>query len=146
MRLLFAILLIAAGAASAADLIVGPARVVDGDTLAIGDERIRIIGIDAPERGHPAGPRATAALRELVGDRDVACEVRGRDRWGRALAVCRAGGIDVAREMVRQGWALAWYPAGGIQGPSYDGAETEARQRDAGVWGDGFAPPDSWRR
>ena len=51
MRCLLVAFLVAAGAASATDLIVGPARVVDGDTLAIGDERIRLIGIDAPGLG-----------------------------------------------------------------------------------------------
>jgi len=134
---------IAASWASASDpdTIAGVARVVDGDTLEIRDEYVRLIGIDAPERDHPAGPHATAAMRELVGDGDVACDVLGRDWWERALAVCRAGGKDLARALVRAGWAEALYPRGGVEGPDYERAEAEARRRGIGIWSDRLSRP-----
>ncbi|MGH6884601.1 MAG: thermonuclease family protein [Geminicoccales bacterium] len=74
----------------------GPAQVIDGDTLDLAGERIRLIGIDAPEgnqtcqrNGRPweCGDDATAALGELVAGAEVHCNVLGRDRWGRGLAV-----------------------------------------------------------
>ena len=117
--------LLAAGAALAvpaaspagAEAISGEARVVDGDTLAVAGRRIRLHGIDAPEtrqtclrhgRRWACGKAATRAMRRLVGRDPVRCEVRDRDRHGRAVAACFAAGRDLQRELVRQGLALAY--------------------------------------
>lgn len=87
-------------------------RVVDGDTLiAVRDdvqERVRLIGIDAPERGRPGADAATAWLAGEVLGRDVYFEYEvdrpTRDRYGRLLAyVYRADGFDVCLEALRAG-------------------------------------------
>jgi endonuclease YncB( thermonuclease family) len=86
---------------------------------------------------------------DLVGLEEVACEVYGRDRFERPLAICRraSDGLDLNREIVRRGWALAWYPArGAILGPDYSGAEEEARQARRGLWRGTFIEPWVWRR
>ena len=83
---------------------VGPATVVDGDTLDVGGTRVRLHGVDAPESGQscvdqgarwPCGRRATRALAGRLGGRTVVCEERDRDRYGRIVAVCRQGGRDI---------------------------------------------------
>lgn len=64
---------------------------------------------------------ATTAVYELVGTSPVSCEVYGYDRYARALAVCYLDGNDLNALIVREGWALAWYPAQGeILGPHYE--------------------------
>ena len=85
--------------------ITGPARITDGDTLRIGNERIRLFGIDAPEmkqscnddRGarYACGEVARDALRRHVGGAPVTCEPVDRDRYGRTVARCYARGEDL---------------------------------------------------
>ena len=105
--LLFA-LSVAAAPAWAAER-TGAARVLDGDTLEIAGEKIRLYGIDAPElhqeckdtsgRPWPCGIRARSELRRIIGTDPVQCRVVSTDRYGRNIAVCEAGGRDLAEEM-----------------------------------------------
>jgi len=89
-------------------------RVIDGDSLACGGERIRIMGLDAPElrgRCHAEVRLARAAqtrMQQLVA-RGIAIERRGRDRYRRTLAVVRdRGGQNVADIMIRERLARAY--------------------------------------
>jgi endonuclease YncB( thermonuclease family) len=137
-------------------LVEGSATVVDADTFVVADVRVRLIGIDAPEeRQHcllddvewPCGTAATIAVAALVGTEPIACEVYGHDRWGRALAVCYRSGLDINAEIVRNGWALAWYPeTGAVVGPDYQAAQQEAELKAAGIWQSAFTDPWLWRR
>ncbi len=93
-------------------------RVVDGDTLRCGTERVRIIGLDAPEmRGEcpreiRAARAATARMQQLVAP-GITLRRNGRDRYGRTLAVVRdRRGRDVAEVMVREGHARAYFGRG----------------------------------
>ena len=118
----------------------GVARVVDGDTIDIGETRIRLEGIDAPEAGQtckrkwigswPCGGVATTALARMVENRTVSCEPRGLDKYGRTLAVCFADGKDINAQMVRQGhaWAFVKYSQ------SYVKEEALARSESLGIW------------
>jgi len=121
------------------DAIAGPARVVDGDTLIIRDARIRLEGIDAPEAsqqcrgiGGPwsCGAAATRALSALVAGRDVQCQSSGTDKYGRVLAICWAGPLELNAEMVRRGlaWAFVRYSRRLVS------VESEARRMRLGVW------------
>lgn len=93
------------------------------------------------------GEVATAAVYDLVGNDPLACEVYGHDRWRRALAVCYQDGLDLNAEIVRGGWALAWYPeTAAVLGPRYEAAEAEARLKSAGIWQGTFTEPWVWRR
>ena len=93
-------------------------RVADGDTIELGGQRIRLQGIDAPElhqecrdaagRNWACGRRAQSELRKLIGNDAVQCEQRTKDRFGRSVAVCRAGGRDLGEAMVRAGFAFAY--------------------------------------
>ena len=117
-RILLALTFIAASAPVAAQDLAGPARVIDGDTLEVDGERIRIHGIDAPETRQlcstgmdrtACGKQATSVMRDLIAGQPVRCEHRDVDRFGRIVAVCfNAEGRDLGKEMVRTGWALAY--------------------------------------
>lgn len=93
---------------------------VDGDTIYVGDEAIRIVGLDAPEtyqarceserqRGH----RATEHLRYLLDAGHIAIRRQGRDRYGRTLARVYVDGHDVARLMIAAGHAVPYHCHGG---------------------------------
>ena len=88
------------------------ARVIDGDTIEVGSVRIRLFGVDAPEsaqsclvgnRRWSCGEQATRALVGRIDGESVACEERGRDRYGRVVAVCGYGAQDVNAWLVREG-------------------------------------------
>jgi len=133
-----------------ADL-AGLAKVVDGDTLVINGTRVRLEGIDAPEAGQTCkrrllgfwacGTEATSALAHLVQDKQVRCEPRGLDKYGRTLAVCFLDQQDVNAWMVRQGlaWAFIKYST------SYVKEEAEAKSLRIGVWQGEATPPWEYR-
>lgn len=118
-------------------------RIVDGDTLDCAPlGRIRLIGIDAPERGqHPFGLQATAALTTLapVGSRLLAeFDVQVRDRYGRTLAYLWTDNFMVNWAMVRLGFAMiATYPPNVQYVERLKDAQTAAREEGRGFWGGG---------
>ena len=127
----------------------GAARVIDGDTMDVRGTRIRLFGIDAPEREQTCrdgsrrwacGQRATRALHDRIGNRPVRCEERDREQ--RIVAVCRAGTDELNRWMVLEGWALAYRR----YSLSYVDEEWRARAAKRGVWRSEFVPPWDWRR
>ena len=82
-----------------------PLRVVDGDTFRLWGERIRIVGIDAPERGQPGAGRATARLGVLLRGGPLTIVRRGRDVHCRTLAAVYVNGWSVAAVMRAEGLA-----------------------------------------
>ena len=83
-------------------------RVVDGDTLAVGAQRIRILGCDAPEMNTEAGRCAKTRMAQLVAGAPVRFVPQGQDVYGRLLArAYDAYGVDLARRMVAEGHARA---------------------------------------
>jgi endonuclease YncB( thermonuclease family) len=153
-RLVFAtIALVAALAATplaAAELIRGPATVIDGETLAIKGVTVRLFGIAAPardqscselferrSRAYPCGLHATAFLDALVADRTVIC-VSAASRPGRDMrARCYAGGRDLAEAMVAAGWAVLDNRAANL----YVKAQERARLDQRGMWVGRFDSP-----
>jgi endonuclease YncB( thermonuclease family) len=144
--------LVAFGAArtAAAELLVGRASVIDGDTLELRGERVRLWGIDAPESRQlceragerwRCGQAAALALDAWLAGRTVRCEGRDRDRWQRLIALCRVAGEDVGRWLVRNGHALAFRR----YSRDYVGEEELARADRVGVWEGSFALPWAWR-
>lgn len=137
---------------SAASAIVGRASVIDGDTIDIGGERIRLHGIDAPEsrqlcqdrdgRNYRCGQRAATALAERIGDRTVSCAREGTDRYGRVIAVCETEAGDLNGWLVREGWAVAY----SRYSLKYVPVEITARVAGRGIWAGRFIEPETWRR
>ncbi|MFN3352515.1 MAG: thermonuclease family protein [Brevundimonas sp.] len=132
--------------------LVGRASVVDGDTLDIRGERVRLWGIDAFERGqrcdrdgraYRCGTEAANQLDRWIAGRTVRCTPRGRpDRYGRIVASCRVNGQDAAAWMVSEGWALD-HPR--YSGGAYGDEERRARTARRGAWGGVFERPWAWR-
>jgi endonuclease YncB( thermonuclease family) len=145
--------------------ISGKATVSDGDTIEIGGRKIRFQGIDAPETSQlcedaegtkwRCGGAATLALDALIGGRIVTCQQDSRDaedRYGRALALCRAGDTDLNLEMVRRGYAVAYHRylvwKDGTDRPykaAMGDAERQARRARIGLWQGRFDLPEIWR-
>jgi endonuclease YncB( thermonuclease family) len=123
--------------------------VSDGDTVKFGRQRIRLFGIDAPEKGQPCddghwypGPLATKALIAFIAGRPVSChQVDYDQKNNRPVAVCFAGKDDLQALMVSAGWAWA-YTAFSDQ---YADAERRAPARGVGVHAHRCQPPWEWR-
>ncbi|MNY04866.1 thermonuclease family protein [Agrobacterium tumefaciens] len=123
--------------------------VIDGDTLSKGEERFRLLGIDAPElaqtclRGSenwPCGEEARRVLQRLAQPADFSCSGSSRDRYGRLLVYCSADGRDVSSEMVSAGFAVA---SGYFQ---FSSEQSAARREARGIWAGEFEKPSQWRR
>ncbi len=131
--------------------VAGTANVIDGDTIEVHGQRIRLHGIDAPESrqlcrldGKPwqCGKDAANALAEKIARRPVTCEDLGRDRYKRIIARCTVAGEDLEKCMVSQGLALAYRR----YSFDYVGEEADARAAQRGIWAGEFLPPWEWRR
>ncbi len=133
------------------DMISGHARVIDGDTLQVQNRRIRMSGIDAPESRQmcsdssglwPCGAHSTASLKKAVGRSAVSCKVIDRDRYGREIAICYSGDMDLNQWMVDNGWAFAYrkYSSRYVQN------ESSARAARRGIWRGSVVPPWDWRK
>jgi endonuclease YncB( thermonuclease family) len=124
---------------------------IDGDSFRTGDVEIRLYGIDAPEyrqtcsgrdgKAHPCGKMARDALSKLIRKKDVICSTLDRDRYGRQVSVCKHGALEINREMVRLGWAVAYRKHAG----SYVSAEREAKAAQRGIWAWTFEMPEDYR-
>jgi endonuclease YncB( thermonuclease family) len=131
--------------------LLGVASVIDGDTIALGGAHIRLEGIDAPEAGQTCGTPARGnwacgtaagrALARLIEGKQLRCEPRGLDKYGRTLGVCFLGTQDVNAWMVRQGhaWAFVKYST------SYVREEAQARAERAGIWQGAATPAWEYR-
>lgn len=139
-------------AAADTGTLVGRASVIDGDTLEIRGERIRLHGIDAPESGqlctdadgrrYRCGQWSAFGLANAIGTATVTCTGRSIDRYGRLIAVCRANGVDLNALQVRTGRALAYRR----YSRDYAAAEDRARAGRVGMWQGDFEAPWDYRR
>ena len=133
------------------DCLTGPAKVIDGDTIVVAGQMVRLHGIDALEldqtfwwRGQQigCGTMSLAALEALIAGVKVRCEVIERDRHGRLVAkVFSPNRIDIGPRLVSAGWALAYRRCS----TDYVAAEDEARKARRGMWRGTFVKPWEWR-
>ena len=144
-------LLLAAPSAASAPALQGAASVIDGDTIEIRGERIRLDAIDAPEssqlcldaavKRYRCGQKSAFALADMIGRSVVSCEPKGRDRYKRTIAVCFKSDTNLHAWMVAQGWAVAYRK----YGIDYIAQEDEARFARRGIWVGSFDMPWDWR-
>jgi micrococcal nuclease len=110
--------------------------ITDGDTITVlaGAERtrIRLEGVDAPERGQPFSNRSRQFVSALVSGRVVRILPRETDRYGRLVARVRVDDLDLSLELVRAG--LAWHYKRYSSDPALAAAELQARTERLGLW------------
>lgn len=135
---------------AAADSIRGRAVAVDGDTLTVAGQKVRLFGVDAPEMDQTCdrngkvwacGVMARDMLADMVAAGRLSCDVVDTDRYGRAVAVCALGDRDVGAQMVRQGGAMAYRRYSG----RYVNAENAARRDGLGIWTSVMLTPEDYR-
>lgn len=133
-----------------AQIVTGHAVALDGDSLSIGGTQVRLFGIDAPEGSQTCkrggsewrcGQDAKALLGSMVADRPVICEQRDTDRYGRIVAKCTVGGVDLAATMIEGGLAVT-LPA---FSDAYVDSEGRVKALRFGIWGSEFQSPAEYR-
>ena len=133
-------------------MMMGQASVIDGDTIEIHDQRIRLQSVDAPEAGQyctladsqpwRCGQTAALKLHDFIGNKTVTCEQQGKDRYRRIVAVCSAAGQDLGAWLVENGWALAYER----YGKAYVEHQKRAEAAKVGIWQSRFRKPWEWRK
>lgn len=131
--------------------IEGEALVHDGDTLRLGKHRMRLFGIDAPElkqncgdeNGQPwdCGQQATEFLKSLAERGPIICQPLENDKYKREVAICFQSGEDLNRQLVLNGWAVAYND----YSPRYLLEQFSAMRNKRGIWRGEFESPGEWR-
>lgn len=133
-----------------AQTIAGAATAKDGDSLVVAGQEVRLFGIDAPEftqtcqRGGEnweCGKAAREQLAALVRGARVECKRISTDAYQRAVSTCFAGGEELNRTMVEQGWAVAYRE----YSSDYASAELQAQRNGLGIWSSKFELPSDFR-
>ena len=107
----------------------GTVYAIDGDTLVWNDDRVRLYGLDTPEKGQRGGNAATTALRNGISHGNLTLKPIERDVYGRLVARVFVGKIDVGGELVSQGYAIA-----DKYSKIYRNREIDARRNKRGLW------------
>lgn len=135
---------------AAAEVISGLARVTDGDTIEVGEEVVRLFGVDAPELGQKCkGPKelrhcgklAATFLADRIEGEHLECVVIDVDEHNRSVASCRHDGEDLSGWLVREGYALAFLR----YSDRYIADEAMARAGRLGLWRAALEPPWKYR-
>ncbi len=131
--------------------IYGKAKIIDGDTIYIGNNKIRLHGIDAPEtkqkclkngKKWDCGLKSYEYLKYLIGDNQILCDTSGRDKYNRYIGVCYKNYIDLNSQMVLNGWAIAYR----YYSKDYIKEEEKAKLNKLGIWIGEFEEPYLFRK
>ena len=161
---LFSIILfssIITSAISFEKIIIGKAKVTDGDTIKINDQKIRLFGIDAPEtqqfckevylsflifnfkRDYKCGEKSTKALKKKIQGKNIRCLVQdNKDRYRRNIGICYLKKQDINSWLVKNGHAIAYRR----YSKKYIIDEQYAEDNKLGIWQGTFMEPEKWRR
>jgi micrococcal nuclease len=122
----------------------------DGDTFKLlveGNQtaRVRLYGVDAPEKGQDYGTQAKQQLSELIFSKRVEVEQKDMDRYGRVVGVVFVEGRNVNEEMLRTGYV--WHYTDYDRSEEWAQLQREAQRRKIGLWSHpGPTPPWQWRK
>ena len=128
-------------------------RIIDGDTIVLDGERIRLQGIDAPElkqtcknkeskRIWECGKEATEHLKMLMVGKKINCSDEGKDKYRRQLSYCFNEDININQKMVEDGYAVAYT----VYDKSFYIDSIIARLKNKGIWSSDFKEPSKWRK
>ena len=132
-------------------IILGEAKVIDGDTIHINNNKIRLHGIDAPElnqnciykeKNWECGKNSKKNLLDLINSNQVKCKVNGMDRYKRYIATCFIGHLNINKIMVKEGWAIAYR----YYSKDYVDEEFIAKKNKVGIWKGKFIEPYLFRK
>lgn len=135
----------------AQEKIEGNAKIIDGDTIHIGKIKIRLHGIDAPEKNQKCfisdnewncGEESTNNLIKLINLNKVNCTILGQDRYKRYIGECYVNNININKWMVINGWALAYR----YYSKNYIKDENIAKKNNSGIWQGSFENPWEFRK
>ena len=147
----FFLILILSNTILNAKTIEGKVKIIDGDTISINSKKIRLHGIDAPERKQncifknkswSCGKRSTTELEKLIDDQVVKCEITNIDVYNRYIAICSVKKINLNQTMVKKGWAIAYR----YYSKDYITEERYARKNKLGIWKGEFEEPYLYRK
>ena len=133
------------------ETIFGKPKIIDGDTIHIGKNKIRLHAIDAPETKQKCtkntiewncGLQSTKFLKNLIGNEKIECITNGKDKYNRFIAVCYKNNQDINSEMVINGWAIAYR----YYSLDYVKEEIIAKSKKVGVWIGEFEEPYLYRK
>ena len=131
--------------------ILGKARIIDGDTIHIKSNKIRLHGIDAPESKQTCkidnqdwycGKQSTKELKNLINNQKVECITNDVDRYNRYIAICFVDEININQWMVKNGWAIAYR----YYSEDYVLEEKYANDKKLGIWKSEFIEPYAYRK
>ena len=145
------LILICFSAVSSGKTIFGKAKVIDGDTIHIYKNKIRLHAIDAPETNQTCnknnkvwncGIESTKFLKKLIGKNKIECITTGKDQYNRFIGICYKNNLDLNSEMVLNGWAIAYR----YYSMDYVKEEEVAKQQKIGIWSGEFEEPYLFRK
>ncbi len=140
--------------------ITGYAKVIDGDTIRIKENKIRLYGIDAPEnnqicskpwlslnvitfnKDYECGLKTTSLLKKFVKNEIILCKKKSVDRYNRVVAICFKKKRDINSWLVRNGLAVAYTK----YSKKYIINENDAKKEKKGLWAGNFEMPWEWRK
>jgi endonuclease YncB( thermonuclease family) len=146
LMLLVAVLLIVSGPVRAVSTTEGKAHVIDGDTLDVGERRIRLVGIDAPELAQTCngpsnlrrcGKLAAEFLSARIEGQRLSCVVHKIDAYERSIASCKLRDSDLSTLLVDEGYAFPFVRFS----QRFVELEADARKRRARLWRAEIEPP-----
>ena len=134
-----------------AKTLIGKVKIIDGDSINMNSDKIRLHGIDAPERKQrcifekkqwPCGKKSTIELKKLINNQIVKCIVKDIDIYNRYVATCSVNKIDINKMMVKKGWAIAYR----YYSKDYIKEEEYANKNKLGIWKGKFEEPYLFRK
>ena len=144
-------LILFSSASFSAKIIEGKAKIIDGDTIHIEKNKIRLHGIDAPEIDQTCtikdklwncGIESSLELKKLILDNKISCVVSDIDKYNRYIAECFINNKNINKLMVRNGWAIAYR----YYSLDFVGDEKLAEKDKNGLWQGKFQEPYLYRK
>ena len=132
-------------------IVTGKAKIIDGDTIHINFNKIRLHGIDAPEinqncnyegKEWECGKKSKDFLIKVINTNSVNCQVLGKDRYNRYIAVCYSNKLNLNKTMVKNGWAISYQ----YYSKDYLDEEFIAKSKKLGIWKGEFIEPYLYRK